>query len=404
MRKILTFFYALLLVGAAGTTTAGAQAGKPTLAVFVVGMDNATLGDNLATLIGNDLNRSSRYSVLPSTNGAVARKLAELRAQDASSIDRNALAEWGRANGVSAICLVADAIKGNDHLFSAQLIDTKDSKLSGKGNYIRTGVGSSELSRVSLALSQQLSGSGRKRNAFAPTRTYPAELDIEMVFVEGGTFQMGCDDVKDGDCEDREKPIHTVRVSNFYISKYEITQAQWILVMSNNPTTPANQSDNQMPVYAPYNDITGDDGFFKRLYALTGKQYSLPTEAQFEYAARGGNKSQGYCYSGSNELNEVGWNYNHDRTLHPVGTKNPNELGIYDMSGNAIEWCYDWLVPNYYSQSPTQDPQGPEIGLNRAMRGGSYAHVPYHHRCCARTSSADPTTPAAGFHVVLNLK
>jgi hypothetical protein len=189
------YLAALLLVGATGMMTARAQGSgnKPTLAVFVVGnMDNALVSP-LATQLGTSLTAGGQYTL---TSVSTTDKLAELQAAynagGGSSIDRNALAEWGRKAGISAICLVVDDIKGNDHMFSAQLISAKDSKLSGRGSYVRTGVGSGELPRVSLTLAKQLEGQGRRRSTPAPTRSYPAEVDIEMVFVEGGTFTMGC--------------------------------------------------------------------------------------------------------------------------------------------------------------------------------------------------------------------
>ncbi|MDR3189411.1 MAG: hypothetical protein LBT94_09580 [Prevotellaceae bacterium] len=185
---------ALLLVGAVSMMTARAQA-APKLAVLVVGMDN-TLGDALATQIGSELNRNSRYTVA-TNDAAVQAKFTELRTQGAGNIDRNALAAWGRTNGISTICLVADAIKGSDHMFYAHLIDAKDSKVSGRGSYIRTGVVSTDLPRVAQALTRQLDGPERRHNAPAPARSYPAELDIEMVRVEGGTFQIECNGTTD---------------------------------------------------------------------------------------------------------------------------------------------------------------------------------------------------------------
>ncbi|MDR3189537.1 MAG: formylglycine-generating enzyme family protein [Prevotellaceae bacterium] len=382
MKKNMTFLCALLLVGAIGMMTAGAQGSgsKPTLAVFVVGMQTDALGNDLAQQIGAELNRSSRYDVLPSTNNALANKLTELRKQNASSIDRNALAKWGRANGVSVICLVTDAIKGNDHMFSAQLIDVKGSKLSGKGHYIRTGVNSGELSRVALALARQLDGSERRRSASTPARSYPAELDIEMVYVEGGTFTMGCIPERDGACfsdDGRERPVHDVTLSNFYIGKYKVTRAQWLAVMKDHPTLAkpgnwTNNDDDQVPVGSiSWLDI--DTAFLPRLNALTGKNYRLPTEAEWEYAARGGKYQEGTQYSGSNNLNEVGWHFGNGGVLqHPVGQKKPNALGVYDMSGSHWELVYDYY--GGYSATAVTNPTGPNSSWGRTFRNGNWEY------------------------------
>ncbi|MDR3188965.1 MAG: formylglycine-generating enzyme family protein [Prevotellaceae bacterium] len=348
------YLCALLLVGAVSMMTAGAQT-KPKLAVFVVGMDN-TLGDALATQIGAELNRNSRYTVLSSAADPVKAKLTELRTQGAGSIDKTALAVWGRANGVSTICLVTDDIKGNDNMFYALLIDTKDSKVSGKGSYFRTGVGSGEVARVSLALAKQLEGPGRRaRKDVTPQQKW---FEPEMVFVEGGTFTMGCVPARDGACNSNELPAHSVTLSSFYIGQYEVTQAQWAAVMGRNLPT---QTDDQIPFRLSYYSV---DTFLTKLNAATGKSYRLPTEAEWEYAARGGNKSQSYKYSGSNDLAAVAWcQYtsvlNGAYTHRPVGTRQPNELGIYDMSGNVWEWVKDFYDANYYATSPATNPQGP---------------------------------------------
>jgi formylglycine-generating enzyme required for sulfatase activity len=395
---------ALLLVGATGIMTAGAQGSgnKPTLAVFVVGMQTDALGNDLAQQIAVKLNSDSRYNVLPSATDPVKTKLAELRKQDASGIDRNALAEWGRTNGVSTICLVVDDIKGNDHMFYARLIDAKDSKQSRKGHYIRTGVGSGDIARVSLMLARQLDEPKRKRNASAST--YPAELNIEMVFVEGGTFTIGCVPERDGSCYSVKDntPAHSVTITrNFWIGKYEITRAQWTTVMAG--TDLANQGywthDDQLPVeMVSWNDV---QEFLTQLNSKTGKNYRLPTNAEWEYAARGGRMSNSYRYSGSNNPDDVAcYVDNSSGKLHLVGERKPNELGIYDMSGSLWEWCSDWY--GTYPSVAETDPTGPGSGTERINRGGCY----YNPTDLIPIAGRDDDPPAyrskgVGFRVVL---
>jgi formylglycine-generating enzyme required for sulfatase activity len=289
MKRITMYLFALLLVGAAGMMTAGAQnSGKPTLAVFMVGMDN-TLGNDLAQKIGAELNRNSRYTVVTGEQ-AVQAKLAELRTQGAGNIDRNALAAWGQTNGISTICLVADDIKGNDHMFYAHLIDAKDSKVNGRGSYIRTSVTANDVTRVALALAKQLEGPGRvARKDVAPSQQ--KWFEPEMVFVEGGAFLIGCNDGLCFTGDNREKPTHTVTVSGFYIGKYEITQAQWKEVMKGHAleeyyywkgSTCGNvPCDDQRPVDNISWEMV-DTIFLPRLNKLTGKNYRLPTNAEWE--------------------------------------------------------------------------------------------------------------------------
>ena len=185
--------------------------------------------------------------------------------------------------------------------------------------------------------------------------------DIEMVFVPGGTFQMGSEN---GDSD--ETPVHSVTVSDFYIGKYEVTQAQWQAVMGRNPSY--FKGSNHPVEKVSWNDV---QEFIKKLNQQTGKNFRLPTEAEWEYAARGGNKSRGYKYSGSNTIGEVAWyGDNSGKTTHPVGQKQGNELGIYDMSGNVWEWCADWY--GKYNSSPASNPRGPSSGTDRVGRGGSW--------------------------------
>jgi formylglycine-generating enzyme required for sulfatase activity len=289
--------------------------------------------------------------------------------------------------------LVTDDIKGSDNMFYAQLIDAKESKVEGKGSHIRTGVGASELPRISLALARQLAETGRRRSAPAPTRSYPAELEIEMVCVEGGTFTMGCIPGRDiemgGTCASAELPAHSVTLSNFYIGKYEITWAQWIAIMGGSPS-----GDDQRPATMSRNNAAL---FLKRLDSITGKNYRLPTEAEWEYAARGGNKSQEYRYSGSNEPREVAWK----DVIQPVGMKKPNELDIYDMCGNVWEHCSDKYAT--YPSTPETNPTGPATSIYNPIRRGGAFNSDY-----SRVSSRNANPPGgndnwgdSGFRVVL---
>ena len=205
-------------------------------------------------------------------------------------------------------------------------------------------------------------------------------LNLKMIYVKGGTFTMGCTPEQGNDCNDNEKPAHQVTVSNFYIGKYEVTQAQWKAIMGVNPS-PSNITGDNLPVSnVSWMDV---QEFIHRLNELTGKQYRLPTEAEWEYACRGGLESAHYKYSGSNTANNVAWYSRVSYNIHFVGTRSPNELGIYDMSGNVWEWCNDWYGP--YSSDVQTDPQGPSIGPSCVLRGGSYSDSNTKMRVSARS-------------------
>jgi formylglycine-generating enzyme required for sulfatase activity len=197
--------------------------------------------------------------------------------------------------------------------------------------------------------------------------TEKIEVNIEMVSVEGGTFEMGTECNSDDGCNN---PTHTVTVSDFQIGKYEITKGQWQKIMRSSSPPPA---DDNLPI--------GNVSWYKvqefisKLNKKTGEKYRLPTEAEWEFAARGGNKSQGYLYSGSNNSEEVGW---YDDVPHPIGLKKPNELGIYDMSGNISEWCSDWYSSDYYLLSKgATNPKGPKTGQNKVTRAFNTARTYY---------------------------
>jgi formylglycine-generating enzyme len=191
---------------------------------------------------------------------------------------------------------------------------------------------------------------------------------MEFVFVKGGCYQMG-----DRFNVYKNAPVHKVCVSDFYLGRYEVTQGQWEKVMgkSKNPS-----SYKKCGPDCPVDSISWNDAqeFIKKLNAASGKQYRLPTEAEWEYAARSGGKDETWAgTSDETRLGEYAWYYkNSGQTTHKVGLKKPNGLGLYDMTGNVGEWCQDWFKLSYYENSPKDNPKGPDDGENRVQRGGSW--------------------------------
>jgi sulfatase modifying factor 1 len=262
------------------------------------------------------------------------------------------------------------------------------------------------------------------------------KLQKNMVLVEGGTFMMGCLNPDDTDCHDLEKPAHKVRVNSFYINKYNVTVKEFeVFIKESGYQTDADKTGfsfiytkgdftktyginwksnahghvcTEAEMSYPVTQVTWNDAqeFCRWLSKKTGKKFRLAAEAEFEFAAKGGNKSQGYKYAGSNNINEVAW-YNAncgDSSLNPVGRKKPNELGLYDMSGNVWQICNDWYVENYYQNSPVGNPKGPATGTHIIVRGGSWRRGP--ERC--QTTSRHYDLPDArhsnlGFRIAEDL-
>lgn len=216
-------------------------------------------------------------------------------------------------------------------------------------------------------------------------------VKFTMVPVEGGTFTMGATSEQVGDAEVDENPAHQVTLSDYYIGQTEVTQALWEAVMGSNPSD--SKGDNLPVERVSWNDC---QVFIQKLNQLTGKQFRLPTEAEWEYAARGGRKSRGCKYAGGNDIGLVAWydDNNSGNRAHTVATKQANELGIYDMNGNVWEWCSDWY--DGYQLSSQSDPQGPSSGSSRVNRGG----ICYGDARGCRVSDRNYNTPVGRFDVL----
>ena len=224
-------------------------------------------------------------------------------------------------------------------------------------------------SRPSPGLIEQSDTISTQKKSSSEITTYTVNgVSFEMVAVKGGTFTMGATSEQGSDAYVWEKPTHKVTLSDYMIGKTEVTQELWQAVMGSNPSE---FKGDKLPVECvSYEDC---EKFIEKLKSLTGQDFRLPTEAEWEYAARGGNKSKGFKYSGSNDIGSVAWytSTTNDSGTKPVATKSPNELGLYDMSGNVWEWCYDYY--DDYSSGSQTNPKGPSSGSIRVVRGGGWS-------------------------------
>ena len=222
------------------------------------------------------------------------------------------------------------------------------------------------------------------------TETYTVNgVTFTMIAVEGGTFTMGGTEEQGTDVTDDELPVHEVTLSSYCIGETEVTQELWVAVMGTNPSNFSSGINRPVERVSWYDCQT----FIAKLNEMTGMTFRLPTEAEWEFAARGGKKSEGYKYAGSNDINEVAWySANSTSMTQPVATKAPNELGLYDMSGNVWEWCQD-IYGKYSSQSQT-NPTGPTTGAFRVFRGGCWILPASQSRVSFRINNMPTTTSA----------
>ena len=192
-------------------------------------------------------------------------------------------------------------------------------------------------------------------------------------------------------------PVHEVCLSDFYIGKHEVTQGEWEKVMGSNP------SNKKKGLKYPVENVSWEDAqeFIRKLNGQMGNRYRLPTEAEWEYAARSGGKKEKWAgTSDESQIGAIAWYSDNSYPTHPVGEKAPNGLGIYDMTGNVLEWCSDWYGQNYYATSPKKDPQGPPSGRWHVLRGGSWSYAPGSIRAAYRVPSVQFYYDGPGFRVV----
>ncbi|MBR5686351.1 MAG: SUMF1/EgtB/PvdO family nonheme iron enzyme [Prevotella sp.] len=224
------------------------------------------------------------------------------------------------------------------------------------------------------------------------------DVTFSMVFVKGGTFNMGATPEQGTDAKDDEKPAHSVTLSDYYIGETEVTQALYEAVIGKNP---ADKVGADLPVVLI--EMSDAEFFADKLSELTGRKFRLPTEAEWEFAARGGNKSKGYKYAGSDNLSDVAWFNNDETGINPVKGKAPNELGIYDMSGNVNEYCADDYAP-YSKDSQTNPKCVKEDAENTVTRGGNFINPAEECRVSSRGTTRGFVFGSLGFRLVMETK
>lgn len=361
-----------------------------------------------ASAVGRD-NISSYEAYLQKHPDGINTAIAQSRLEEL----RDSLA-WSEAEGV-------DGISGYEGYLEEYPSGKNSATAQIRLDNLRENAAWSEAERVGSEDSYELyltdypegahAVEARRRLEELPKPSIPSvilDLERNMVHVEGGSFTMGC--LPDhSNCSSNEEPAHRVELRSFRIGMYEVTQGQWEAVMGTSVSDQRDKANENYSLrgvgsdYPMYYVSWGEiQDFIRKLNEITGGRYRLPTESEWEYAAQGGSLSRGYQYSGSGNLGGVSWyGDNSGSKTHPVGQKSPNELGLYDMSGNVSEWCLDWYGRNYYGNSPERNPQGPATGSLRVYRGCSWNSSARSCRVSDRSrSSPDHRKNYLGFRLV----
>ena len=329
----------------------------------------------------------------------------------------------GEMTGASSIIVAEAALYGSDRIIvTAKIIDVETARIENTSRPKVASTSDDGMAKACAELAIELLGmtkntasytsGGAGANSYSSGQNFTETafgINMKMIYVEGGSFTMGCTGEQGSECDDDESPNRYTKVNSFYIGMLEVTQSQWEKVMGTTIYQQRNKANSSWSLYGtgpdyPMYYVSWEEAkeFCARLSRQTGKNYSLPTEAEWEYAARGGKKNEGTKYAGGWSVGDVAWyDGNSNNSTHVCGTKRANALGIYDMSGNVWEWCEDWYGP--YLSYDTDNPKGASSGSFRVNRGGSWFN--YAESC--RVSNRIHDTPDnrynfLGFRVVLH--
>ena len=412
----------LLLCGRLGTTFAQ-QVKKVAILEVVDRMNEVGYGPKmlLRQNLANAINKTDGYEAY--TRIDMKAIFGEQDFQRSGNVDDAQIRKIGQMTGAQYV-LVAEAAKysSSELVVAANLIDIESGQIknSTEGEIVnhsdkeamKNSIYSIIEQLLDVTVNDRMPERGTVRPSRQPSKSSFTEtaygINMRMVWVEGGDFLMGCTSEQGSDCDSDEKNVRKVTVDGFYIGMLEVTQSQWEKVMGttiDQQKNKANASNTRGvgPDYPMYY-VSWEEAmeFCRLLSQQTGKTYTLPTEAQWEYAARGGSKNEGTKFSGSHYLDNVAWyDGNSGNSTHVCGTKRANALGIYDMSGNVWEWCKDWYGDSYISYD-VNNPQGASSCSNRVLRGGSWSSDA---RDC-RVANRNGNTPGSrsyfnGFRVVM---
>ena len=392
MKQILYILIAILTIA---PIAAVAQAPKKKVAVYLTKTDaNPNYKKVIASKMVQKITMSPAFTAVERTSDFLRALRSEHDYSVSGEVRDSQIAKIGQKLGVKFVAVV-DVTEMRDFeqvYVDARLINVESGEIvaiSSVYDYVDNSMDklidmaekvSSELTANGAGSTRRPASTPSSRMSGQPVETFNVNgVSFDMVRVDGGTFMMGS---YDGASD--EMPVHSETVATFYIGKTEVTVALWKAVMGSIP-----QLYSDTPTY-PIHNVTWEDcvEFCDRLNRITGRNFRLPTEAEWEYAARGGNKSRGYIYAGSNDLDRVGWYYQNTRGrdysyMHPVGCKLDNELGLYDMSGNVWEWTSD-----LYSYSYDGYRNGGSTGRGHVGRGGGYGNDPDRCRVTGRSGSS----------------
>lgn len=338
------------------------------------------------------INRTPSYDGYNRVN--MAQITGEHNFQRTGMVSDDDIKKIGRMTG-AAYVLIAEAVNygPNEITIFANLIDVESGEIVNSSFPIVSKTDAESMKDACIKVARALlniEGSSTSGSSSSSSYSYSGNssrqnftetvwgIDMKFVWVEGGEFLMGCTS-EQSDCLDNEKNVRRVKVDGFYIGMFEVTQSQWEKVMGTSIYQQRDKASSSYSLYGvgadyPMYYVSWEEAseFCRQLSRKTGKTYVLPTEAQWEYAARGGKKADGTKYSGRNMIDLVAWyGGNSGNTTHPVGTKRENQLGIYDMSGNVFEWCSDWYSSSYANYD-LNNPAGPSSDSSRVARGGGW--------------------------------